>query len=508
MGCQDSGSIRILVLAKPDVKTDSAVYACSGEVIKLEANGGKYYQWQPEDYFSSPQISNPEIFSGQFARATVIAGNEFGCYDTAYIAIHSWSNPDVIGVKDTGICTGDTLEISAVKPEGGQIKWFNGQTGQILSIGEVLEWTAGMSNLLKVQAVDSNQCSTDKTITIRAFDLPRPRIEGISNTCPGDTFQLHVNGTDSFKWSGFNILGSMTESTITAVADSSRSFFVIGTNEHGCVEYDSFSIKVGKLPDFSIITNDTQVCKGSIWKQYCADLNPSLRLWWEVKGGVLQTGQGAACIKVRWDKNTDDGSVLLTATTNDEFNCKATRSVVVKLNGDAALPEQKLLLKANQLSSGIVICKDCDFQYYYWGVESKLDHREAFNCTGEVWCAFPELDTSKNYYWLKAGDDTTCLTKSYLFPPIYHSFNSIDQTSLQSIFIYPNPTYSNITISATFPIDQISCTDSWGKQVEIHHPVLGEKQMVLDLTHLSNGIYTIRICTEFGETFKRIYLNK
>jgi hypothetical protein len=80
---------------------------------------------------------------------------------------------------------------------------------------------------------------------------------------------------------------------------------------------------------------------------------------------------------------------------------------------------------------------------------------------------------------------------------------------VNSIVVYPNPSKGLFTLSyGNFKPQQIEIYDVTGKNIlSIDNTKLTENQTELNLSHVSNGIYFIKISNENGQSVKRIIKN-
>jgi len=78
-----------------------------------------------------------------------------------------------------------------------------------------------------------------------------------------------------------------------------------------------------------------------------------------------------------------------------------------------------------------------------------------------------------------------------------------------TIVVYPNPSKGLFTLSyGNFKPQQIEIYDVTGKNIlSVDNSKLTENQTELNLSHVSNGIYFIKISNENGQTVKRIIKN-
>jgi len=73
------------------------------------------------------------------------------------------------------------------------------------------------------------------------------------------------------------------------------------------------------------------------------------------------------------------------------------------------------------------------------------------------------------------------------------------------IRIYPNPTTGELTIdNGQLTINNVKVFDIYGRNVLSHHPITTSSHHLINISHLSAGLYFVRISTEAGEVIKKV----
>ena len=70
--------------------------------------------------------------------------------------------------------------------------------------------------------------------------------------------------------------------------------------------------------------------------------------------------------------------------------------------------------------------------------------------------------------------------------------------------VYPNPTRGKIVVSGQWSVVSVEIYDVVGKKHESRISEIGQSDIVLDISHLPNGVYFIKIITDKGELTKKI----
>jgi len=83
------------------------------------------------------------------------------------------------------------------------------------------------------------------------------------------------------------------------------------------------------------------------------------------------------------------------------------------------------------------------------------------------------------------------------------SIQQLSSENIPNIKIYPNPSFSNITIEAE-NLNKVIVFNQNGKIVSIHQNLNGIENVVIDLTHLSCAVYFVQVTTAEGMITKKI----
>ena len=81
----DTTFFTIQVKSGPLLSTDSVVYSCRGEPIRLRVTGADEYLWSPPELFDDPTSNTPTVFAEQTRLLTVIGSDGSDCNDTTTV---------------------------------------------------------------------------------------------------------------------------------------------------------------------------------------------------------------------------------------------------------------------------------------------------------------------------------------------------------------------------------------------------------------------------------------
>lgn len=100
-------------------------------------------------------------------------------------------------------------------------------------------------------------CSNSAAVTVSVNATPTVNISGNSNMCIGESSTLIASGATSYLWDN-----SSTSNSISVNPTSGIEYMVVGTNTNGCSSTASHSVIVNPLPNVSILSTNTLICKG------------------------------------------------------------------------------------------------------------------------------------------------------------------------------------------------------------------------------------------------------
>ena len=115
------------------------------------------------------------------------------------------------------------------------------------------------------------------------------------------------------------------------------------------------------------------------------------------------------------------------------------------------------------------------------------------------------LQIGENPFTITVTAEDGVTTETYSVKVTRSSVGIEEIEAANSIAIYPNPSNGQLTIdNGQWIIEDIGIYDISGRTVETWHTASLQQQTVLDISHLSSGIYFIKVKTEEGKVVKKI----
>jgi hypothetical protein len=333
-GCPATVSHSITnVRALPDPSITGISEICYGDNIVLTASGGVAYIWE-HDLSTLSEIAVSPTADMEY-KVAVTGSN--GCSADASLSVKVNDLPELTVSADTSICAGNSVTLTAQSDKQLVYNWNTGAQTSSITVSPTV------SEIYKIEAVDSKQCVTQASISVEVNSLPDLTITGQSDICFGDSVKLTASGANTYQWST-----DKTGDSIFVSPEWATTYSVTGTDSHGCQATTSFEIANIKPLPVPVITGKQEICYG--------------------ESIVLKASGGSV---YKWAHNSSPiDSVTVTPTKDSTFavtvtganGCSAGVSLSVKVN---SLPEltpisdtiictgQSLILQAESSGMGL-----------------------------------------------------------------------------------------------------------------------------------------------------------
>ncbi|HVD97630.1 MAG TPA: choice-of-anchor L domain-containing protein [Cytophagaceae bacterium] len=252
--CQHQGSTTVSIVPLINLQTDTAVNACNGTAIQLQASGASNYQWSPSTGLSNSSIANPTATLTNSAVFKLVGYNS--CYkDSLPVRITVYDYPTTLAHGDTLICYEGTARLTA-DPSAYQYSWspITGLSNP-LSANPLASPTASTDYTL---TVSNNGCEKTSSVQVRVKDRIVAQIEKPAQyiQVPG---KLHLGnlsrGANQYAWyvTGFDSLRTF-DLDLDVKQEEYYRIVLKATNELGCQAFDSVSFTGYKLFIPNLIT--------------------------------------------------------------------------------------------------------------------------------------------------------------------------------------------------------------------------------------------------------------
>ena len=293
-GCISKDSIKILVNPLPNItllpKNDTI---CYGDSIKLKANGGNTYIWNPSTTLSATTGST--IFAKpDFTETYIVTGiDNKGCKNKATTTI-SIAPKLRISARPSTICDGDSTLIKVSSNVPATYLWNTGLTKSTFWANDV-----HANKNFSVTVTSSKGCVRDTNINIKVNYGTNIHITpDTSIICFGDTISLKASGGNNYQWASNSYISSTTGNSIKASPKNTDNVIVRSTNIYGCQAMSVAHIIV--IPNIKInaaISTNTS-CQGTAVNLSASSSGANLSkfIWSPNKGLSNTTGANVVAL--------------------------------------------------------------------------------------------------------------------------------------------------------------------------------------------------------------------
>ena len=234
------------------------VGVCIGNSTTLSATGGASYVWSPATYLSNPNSSNPVCTPLDDITYTVEITTADGCVVIDTVNVDVFFNPPIPVLPDSlEVCLGTNVEVVA---SGGDTYFWYPSAGLNTNTGSTVLASPNSSQYYYCDF--TNACAT-VTDSVYITVLEATITAGTDTIiCPGDTAMVWAEGGVSYNWIP-SVLYQQNNGAIAYVRPNGSTVYIVeGTDEKGCIDYDSVRVdlfpkpSVQTVPDVYAIVGD------------------------------------------------------------------------------------------------------------------------------------------------------------------------------------------------------------------------------------------------------------
>jgi gliding motility-associated-like protein len=240
-GCDSIMYLNLTINYSTPFSAGSDTALCSGEIISLNASGTGTITWDNGVVNGQPfVVDSTRIYTAQMT-------NLSGCLSYNTLQVTVYNLPLINAGTSQTICLGDSNQLIA---DGtGSLSWYHPS----ILITDSIFVSPLQTTTYYLNAIDTNGCTNNDSITVSVNDLPNITIDSIPPLCYGDSVTLNANGGVLSIWSG----GISNNSNF--VPDSSTIYYVNVTDASGCQNTDSVLVQVNQIPNL-FAGLDTSIC--------------------------------------------------------------------------------------------------------------------------------------------------------------------------------------------------------------------------------------------------------
>jgi hypothetical protein len=449
----DTVTIRTLVvLGTPNPSIVGNTVLCPNGSFYASALPVGTQQWY-KNGVALPAETNDSLFINSAGHYNVYQTNNFGCSDSAAVALQVVSVPNpVVNLGNDDVFCGNTI-LDAANP-GASFMWNDSSNLQTLTVTS--------TGFYSVTVTDSNNCSSTDSINITIN--PNPIVDLGSDTVVCGSLILDGGaGFASYVW-----CDGSTSQTTTFSTSGACMVFVTDTN--GCTNSDSINFVVNPNP---IVTlgSDFAACS------------------------FITLDAGAGFASYVWCDGSTSQTVTLTASgscdvlVTDSNGCTATDTINITINQNPTV--------SATATSTFVCTDDADV------ILSGTPAGGAFSGPGVSGTNFdPSIGAGVQTVTYSYTDSNGCSGTALVQITVDPCVGILEQTT-SLLHVYPNPASNIINLQLNENATTVRLFNAAGQVVGVYmYQSVGTFQ--IDASDLAAGIYTMQAVS--GNTVSQVRL--
>ena len=510
VGCSGSVfNVTVNVLRAPRLVTSNDVAICEGEQVQLFAAelfslSGILFNWtnsENAETLNFPFIPNPTaspIESTTYV-VSVVDPQNVSCIvsDSIRVTVHPLPSSGL--PTEITFCEGESTLVDG--EDNYSYSWVPGLGVEQIGVSQFV-LNPNSSIIYNVLINDANGCTNEESIAAVVKNNPVLNYTASSLVCAGDVFFGQVNSPEidtEYTWMNEDgeILFSGSSYTSSPLF-SSQIINLEATNSAGCSTNESIFVQIANSFDLPII-GPSQACQESVALFYSVPVIGSY--FWIVGNGEIVDGQGTNTIIVNWFSGSEASIEVYGQIPGN--TCGSFGELQVTLVGQAPP-----VLSVTQLFAGssTLVLGASNFELIQWGMTSISTGQDIIVAEGLSYHSYGTLDLTNFYYWVEHGSVDGCVTRSYFnFPDIPNSVNELINSEIN---FYPNP-----SLDGVFHLRNVANSNLLFKLLDstgsiVMESVLSNGQQLLDLSHLSAGVYLLNTIDGSKSKSHRLVISK
>ncbi|MBA3829629.1 MAG: PKD domain-containing protein [Taibaiella sp.] len=317
-GCSGTDTVIVKVNPLPSVNAGADKTICTGSSVTLAVTGASAYSWSPTTGLSCSACAGP-VASPTATTSYIVTGTDTnGCVNKDTVVVNVNAKPTVSAGPDKAICAGSSTTITA---SGAATYSWSPATGLSCTTCTTPTVSSSATTTYILTGTDSNGCVNTASVIITVNPLPAVSAGAPQSICKGSSATLGATGASTYVWSPVTGLSCTACAGPIANPTATTTYYVTGTDTHGCVNKDSVIITIKPLPVVSA-GPDKIICKG-----FSATLKAT-----GANTYVWSPATGLSCTACDSTITTPAAATTYTVTGTGANGCTNTSTVIVTVN--------------------------------------------------------------------------------------------------------------------------------------------------------------------------------
>ncbi len=253
-GCQSSDSVFITVHPDPIAAVLADQVLCSSATKAYQIGSlsvaGNSYSWVSNPAGFTSSLSNPTVTPTASISYTLTETiDATNCSRSNSVAFTINPNPDAYVTEDRTIChsAAQDFSLGGEAVAGNSYAWTSSHDGWTSTSSNPVVQPAdpGSYTYTLTETIDATDCKATSPVTILIHPNPVIAITPGQNPIEqGIGTNLTASGALTYVWSPASGLSGTTGAQVTASPTENSTYFLEGTNQYGCKDYDTIGLWV------------------------------------------------------------------------------------------------------------------------------------------------------------------------------------------------------------------------------------------------------------------------
>jgi gliding motility-associated-like protein len=255
-GCENTDDMVLTANALPVVNAGSDVTICFDDLTLMNATGALTYSWSPTIGLSNPIIASPYASPPTTTTYVVTGINGNGCEDYDTVTVFVNPLPNVDAGTDVAICFGDTTLLQATGAGAAGTYLWSPTSSLTCASCDATDAYPAATQVYVVTGTDVNGCKNTSSVTVTVNPLPPVNAGPDFTIYKGVCIAMPGTGALTYVWTPSTYLSDPNIPTpmLCPTSIDTVTYYLLGTDQNGCQNLDSVTVRVIGVPDVSLPT--------------------------------------------------------------------------------------------------------------------------------------------------------------------------------------------------------------------------------------------------------------